>query len=204
MTQQRRSSDESRRTSVAALWDGLAAGTIHTIGSDHAPWTRHQKLDPALNIARTRPGVNDLQTMLPVLYSEGVGKGRLTPERFVALTSTNAARLFGLYPQKGTIAVGSDADLVLWDAEEKHKVGEDPLFSRAGFSIYEGIEVTGLPRITIRRGQIVFADGRVTALPGTGQLVWRDRLQKPVPLPTASSPERQRLTRGNHGAGGSS
>jgi dihydropyrimidinase len=165
---------------VAALWDGLARGIIHTVATDHAPWTREQKLDPSLNVANLRPGVNNLQVMLPMLYSEGVLKGKISLEQFVALTSTNAAKLFGLYPRKGTIAVGSDADLVLWDPTESCVVHGNELFSRAGFSIYEGTEVTGWPRITIRRGQVVYKDGRITAQPGSGQLVQRGRTTDPA------------------------
>ncbi len=154
---------------VDALWKGLSAGDIHTVATDHAPWTREQKMDPSMNVSRLRPGVNNLQFMLPLLYSEGVRKGRLSLERFVAVTSTNAARLFGLCPQKGTIAIGVDADLVLWDPDETRKVGEDEIFSRAGFSVYEGWEVTGWPTVTIRRGQVVYQEERITARPGSGQ-----------------------------------
>lgn len=152
-----------------ALWAGLAAGSIDTLGSDHAPWTREQKMDPALNINRLRPGVADLQTMLPVFYSEGVVKKRISLERFVALTSTNAARLFGIFPQKGTIAVDSDADLTLWDPKEKRRLKADDNLSRAGFSLHDGWEITGLPKTTIRRGEVVFEEGKVVATPGSGQ-----------------------------------
>jgi len=165
---------------VAALWEGLARGTIHTVATDHAPWTRKQKLDSSLNVANLRPGVNNLQVMLPMLYSEGVLKGRISLEQFVALTSTNAAKLFGLYPRKGTIAVGSDADLVLWDPTERRVVRGTELMSRAGFSIYEGTEVTGWPRITIRRGQVVYEEGQITARPGSGQLIQRGRTTDPA------------------------
>jgi dihydropyrimidinase len=164
---------------VAALWEGLGKGTVHTVATDHAPWTREQKLDPSLNVANLRPGVNNLQVMLPMLYSEGVLKGRISLEQFVALVSTNAAKLFGLYPRKGTIAVGSDADLVLWDPTESRVVRGSELFSRAGFSVYEGMEVTGWPRITIRRGQVVYKDGCITAQPGSGHLVQRGRTTVP-------------------------
>jgi dihydropyrimidinase len=160
---------------VAALWEGLARGTIHTVATDHAPWTREQKLEPALNVANLRPGTNELQVMLPMLYSEGVLKGKISPEQFVALTSSNAAKLFGLYPRKGTIAVGSDADLVLWDPTESRVVRGAELFSQAGFSVYEGTEVTGWPQITIRRGQVIYQDGRITAQPGSGQLLQRGK-----------------------------
>ncbi len=101
-----------------ALWRGIADGTIDTLGSDHAPWTRALKLDPKLDVAHPRPGVAELDTMLPLFFTEAVAKERISLERFVALTATNAARLFGLYPRKGTIAVGSDADLVIWETRE--------------------------------------------------------------------------------------
>jgi dihydropyrimidinase len=158
---------------IAALWEGLSRGTIHVVATDHAPWTREQKLDPALNVVNLRPGVNNLQVMLPMLYSEGVLKEKISLEQFVALTSTNAAKLFGLYPRKGTIAVGSDADLVLWDPTERRMVRGTELFSRAGFSIYEGTAVTGWPRVAIRRGQVVYKDGHITVQPGSGQLLQR-------------------------------
>src|SRR5205823_11632189 len=101
---------------VAALWSGLSHGLIDTVCTDHAPWSRAVKLDPELTVERVRPGVENLQLLMPMLYSEGVRAGRLSLRRLVEVTSTNAARLFGLYPRKGTIAVGSDADLVLFDS----------------------------------------------------------------------------------------
>jgi dihydropyrimidinase len=158
---------------VAALWEALDRGTVHTIATDQASHTREQKLDPALNVTDLRPGVNELQVMLPMLHSEGVLKGRISLERFVALSATNAAHLFGLYPRKGTIAVGSDADLVLWDPAETRRIRGAELTSKSGFSIYEGCEVTGWPHITIRRGEVVYKEGRITAQPGTGQLLRR-------------------------------
>jgi dihydropyrimidinase len=160
---------------VEALWKGLADGSVDTVGSDHAPWTREQKLDPSLNIEKLRPGVANLQCMLPVLFSEGSRRG-LTVERFVALTSTNAARLFGLFPAKGTIAQGSDADIVLWDPEETREIERGALLSRSGFSLFEGFRVKGWPRVTIRRGEIVYRDGSVVASAGSGRVVTRRRI----------------------------
>lgn len=164
---------------VAYLWQGLATGSIHTIGTDHAPWTREQKLNPSHDITNLRPGVNNLQVMLPVLYSEGVAKGKISLEQFVALTSTNSAKLFGLYPQKGTITVGSDADLVLWDPKLTRVIRGNELYSRAGFSVYEGMEVTGWPVITIRRGEVVYQKGQIIARPGSGRIIKRFKPQKP-------------------------
>jgi dihydropyrimidinase len=160
---------------VEALWQGLGRGSIHTLATDHVGWTREQKLDPSLSIEKHRPGVNNLQVMLPMLYSEGVRKQRITLERFVAVTSTNAAKIFGLYPRKGAVEVGSDADLVVWDPEVTRTIRGSDMLSRAGFSVYEGMEVTGWPRLTLRRGELTYHEGRVADLPGTGQLLRRRR-----------------------------
>ncbi len=155
------------------MWRGLGNGGIHCVGSDHAPWSREQKLDPELDIGQLRPGVANLQTMLPLLYSEGVRKNRITPQQFVAVSSTHAAKLFGLYPTKGTIALGSQADLVLWDPEAARVVRREDLYSRAGFSLFEGWEISGWPRTTLRAGRIVYDDGKVLEPPGTGRLLSR-------------------------------
>jgi dihydropyrimidinase len=163
------------REDVEAMWLGLLDGSIDFLATDHAPWTRAQKLDPALTITRLRPGVSNLQHMLPMYYSEGVRTRRMSLERFVATTSTNAARRFGLYPRKGVIAEGSDADVVIWDPAQRGVVrGADDL-SNSDYSVYEGQEVTGWPAMTIRRGEVVATGTNVTASPGSGQLIKRER-----------------------------
>jgi dihydropyrimidinase len=160
-----------------ALWAALRAGSIHTVCTDHAPWTLEHKLDPTLNVGRLRPGVENLQTMLPMLYSEGVRAGLMTLERMVELTATNVAKLFGLYPRKGTIAPGADADLVLWDFEATRAIRDEDMLSRAGHSIYNGREVTGWPVLTIRRGTVVYREGRISGGAGSGRLLPRQRMQ---------------------------
>jgi dihydropyrimidinase len=162
------------RGDLEALWDGLADGRIDVLATDHAPWTREQKLDPELHIERLRPGVNNLQVMLPMYYSEGVAKGRISLERFIETTATNPAKIFGLYPGKGVIREGSHADLVVWDTELTREIRGSEAHSKAGFSIYEGREVTGWPVLTIRRGEIVFEDGEVKGVPGSGRLLRRE------------------------------
>jgi dihydropyrimidinase len=156
-----------------ALWAGLASGDIDTLCSDHAPWTLADKLDPALTAVTARQGVADLETMLPMLYSEGVATGRLSLDRFVELSSASAARIFGLYPRKGAIAVGSDADIALWDPGHRRTIDGSRMESRAGYSVYDGWTVRGWPRIVVRRGQVVLADGEVTARPGEGTWIRR-------------------------------
>jgi len=156
---------------VQALWAGLASGAIDTVCTDHAPWSLAAKLDPDLNLERLRPGVENLQLLRPMLYSEGVRSGRISLRRFVELTSTNAARLFGLYPRKGALAVGSDADVVIFDPDLSRTVTADMLKSNADYSVYEGRVVTGWPLITIRRGEVAFRDDQVVAPAGSGRVL---------------------------------
>jgi dihydropyrimidinase len=157
------------------LWRGLAAGDVDTVCSDHAPWTLAAKLDPGLDVVTARQGVADLETLMPMLFSEGVTAGRISLDRFVELTSANAARLFGLYPRKGVIAVGSDADLALWDPQERRVIDGARMASRAGYSVYDGWTVQGWPRFVIRRGQLVLADGACMARPADGRWARRDK-----------------------------
>jgi dihydropyrimidinase len=164
---------------VAAIWAGLADGSIHALGSDHAPWTLADKLDGSQDVTTARQGVADLETMMPMLYSAGVRTGRISPHRFVSLTSTNPARLFGLYPRKGTIAVGSDADLVVLDPQLRRTIDGRSMQSNAGYSVYDGQEVHGWPRFTISRGDIALADGQVLAEPGRGQWLRRSPTAAP-------------------------
>jgi dihydropyrimidinase len=156
---------------VDALWAGIRDGVVSTVCTDHAPWSLEAKLDPACSITRLRPGVENLQTLVPMLWSEGVRTGRISPRRFVEVTSANAARLLGLFPRKGAIAVGSDADIVVFDPELTRTVEREHVQSNAGHSVYEGWSVTGWPVVTIRRGEVVYADGRVVGRPGSGQLL---------------------------------
>jgi dihydropyrimidinase len=158
------------------LWTGVADGSIHTLGSDHAPWSLEAKTNPSLDVVTARQGVADLETMLPMLFSEGVRSGRISLSRFVSLISTTPARLFGLFPRKGTIAVGSDADLVIIDPQRRRVIDGAAMESRAGYSAYDGWEVYGWPRFTISRGDVVLEDGEVVVAPGRGQ--WLRRAER--------------------------
>jgi dihydropyrimidinase len=164
-----------------ALWAGLAAGDVDTLCSDHAPWTLDAKLDPALNAVTARQGVADLETLMPMLYSEGVLAGRISLDQFVALTSANAARIFGLYPRKGAIIVGSDADIALWDPRYRRTIGGARMQSLSGYSVYDGWQVQGWPKFVIRRGQLVLADGQITARPGDGEWLRRTTTARALP-----------------------
>jgi dihydropyrimidinase len=158
---------------VDALWAGIRQGIVHTVCTDHAPWSLAAKLDPVHTVTNLRPGIANLQTMVPMLYSEGVRTGRISLGRFVEVTSTNAAKLFGLYPRKGTIAVGSDADLVIFDPDLTLTIEGSMLKSNSDYSAFEGWQVTGWPVVTLRRGEVVFREGEVIGQPGGGKIVPR-------------------------------
>lgn len=163
---------------VLAIWNGVRNGYIQTVCTDHAPWTLKQKLDPALNVQTARQGVSDLETLRPMLFSEGVLKKRISLTRFVELTSTNPAKLFGLYPTKGTIAIGSDADLVVWDPNARRTIDGVSMQSRSGYSVYDGYAVQGFPALTISRGEVIFDRGKFSAPRGRGQELRRARTMR--------------------------
>ena len=150
------------------LWYGIANGLMQTVGSDHVPIIKTGK-----SLWEERPGFAGLATMLPVLLTEGVLKGRITLEKVAELTALNPAKLFGYYPQKGSIAVGSDADLVVVDLEREAVVGPETTHSRFN-SAFDGAPLRGWPVLTVRRGEVIFKDGEVTARPGSGQLLERN------------------------------
>ena len=133
------------------------------------------------------PAYNE-QENLPLLYSQGVRTRRITLEQFVAVTATNPAKLFGLFPRKGTIAVGSDADVVIWDPNLKHTIRDGEQLNNGNFSVFAGWEVTGWPVTTIRRGEIVYQNGAIIGLPGSGQLPPRHRWQTLRALPRTAVP----------------
>ena len=154
---------------VEAMWEGLTDGRIDMLATDHAPWTRAQKLDPELNVGRLRPGVSDLRFVRPVLFSEGVASGRMSLERYVEVTSTAPARAFGLYPDRGVIREGAFGDVMILDPELAHVVdaSDDP--SRSDYTPFQGWTLTGWPVMTIRRGEVVYENGEVTGRPGSGR-----------------------------------
>ncbi|MEQ1869371.1 MAG: amidohydrolase family protein [Vicinamibacterales bacterium] len=167
------------------IWDGIRRGTVHTIGTDHSGYTKATKLDPTQNILNKRMGINNLQDYRPMMFSEGVVKGRITLEQFVAVTSTNAAKIFGMYPRKGVIQVGADADIVIWDPAMKKVLKDEDQFSNAKFSSYAGMEVTGFPKTTIRRGEVAYDNGKIVAKPGSGKFIPGDRFQRPTLRPVS-------------------
>jgi dihydropyrimidinase len=164
---------------VPVLWRGLADGTFQVFSSDHCPYRADGpgKSHPteAPRFDHIAVGVPGIETRLPLLFSAGCGGGRLTPQQFVALTATNPARIYGLYPRKGTIAVGGDADIAIWDPDRDVEIRHERLHDAAGYTPYEGMRVRGWPIQTLSRGVSLWRDGRVTAERGRGQFLRRRR-----------------------------
>jgi dihydropyrimidinase len=152
------------------LWEGLQDGTLQTIGTDHCPFffngtkpIRYEGQPVAIpgkelgrdNFTKIPNGLPGVQDRLPVLWTTGVGSGKISPQQFVALTSTNPAKIFGLYPRKGALLPGSDADLVIWDPKKKVKNGVAHSAQRTDYNLYEGWELTGYPEKVFLRGTLI-------------------------------------------------
>jgi dihydropyrimidinase len=155
-----------------AVWRGLQNGTFQVFSSDHAPYRYDEtgKLPKGdkTTFKDTANGVPGIELRVPLLFSEGVGKGRIDLNRFVALTATNHAKLYGLYPKKGTIAVGSDADIAIWDPERRVTVRAADIHDNVGYTPYEGRQIKGWPVTVLSRGRVVVDDGRLHAERGSG------------------------------------
>jgi len=172
--------------SQAAVWQGLADGTFQVLSSDHAPYrfdeTGKLPKGDATTFKDMANGVPGLQVRLPLAFSEGVGKGRITLNEFVALTATNHARMYGLAPRKGTIAVGADADLAIWEPEKRVTLTAAMMKDNVGYTPYEGMTVTGWPTTVISRGRVVVEGGALKVARGSGEYIPRG-----VPEPVATA-----------------
>ena len=159
------------------IWRGLANGTFQVFSSDHAPYrfdeTGKLAAGPNPTFPQIANGVPGIELRLPLLFSEGVGKGRISIHQFVALTATNAARIYGLLPRKGTIAIGSDADIAIWDPEKEITVTWDLLHDNVGYTPYEGRTLTGWPVTVLSRGRVAVEDGELKVERGSGEFLPR-------------------------------
>jgi dihydropyrimidinase len=160
----------------AALWAALASGVVQTLASDHCPFSRAQKSKfAASDFTKIPGGVGGIEYRLALLYTFGVLSGKLSLARFVDLVSTKAAKIFGLFPRKGTIRAGSDADLVVWDPRIERTVSAAGQWQRCDHTVYEGLRLHGGPRFVMRRGTLAYEDGRIAADPGPGTYLARGR-----------------------------
>jgi dihydropyrimidinase len=169
-----------------AIWEGIRSGVFQTFSSDHCPFyfegPQGKKNPKARTSFRWVPnGIPGVETRLQILYSKGVVEGRISINEFVALTSTNHAKLYGLYPQKGSIAPGFDADIVLWDPNRKETIRQELMHHGADYTPYEGINVTGWPSLTMLRGKVVAEDGRITGEKVDGKFLKRSLSPYAVP-----------------------
>jgi dihydropyrimidinase len=168
--------------SHAALWRGLENGLFSCFSSDHSafrlngPQGKNANGDDA-PFNKIPFGIPGLETRLPLLFSEGVNKGRISLARFVELTASGPARVFGLEGRKGVIAIGADADLAVWDPEAEHTLSVDSLHDDMDYTVYEGMSVKGMPLTTICRGQLICHEGELLAKAGSGRLTPCDRIE---------------------------
>ena len=156
-----------------AMWAGLGDGRVQTYATDHTSWMAAEKLDPTLSFDAVPGGFANVETSIGMLYNEGVLGGRLSLERFVRATSTNPAKIFGLYPQKGQIALGADADLVVIDPAADRTIIRERMHSRSDVEPYAGYRAQAWPVVTVARGEVVVEDDRIEGEPGRGRYVAR-------------------------------
>lgn len=156
-----------------ALWNGLQGGNLHTTATDHCCFCKDQKAAGRDDFTKIPNGTAGVEDRLAILWDEGVNKGRLTLSEFVAVTSTNTAKLFNMYPRKGSISVGADADIVVWDPQGKRTISAETHHMNVDFNIFEGRTVTGVPSHTLSHGKVVWRDGELNAERGAGRYVKR-------------------------------
>ena len=156
-----------------SLWAGLQAGSLSVVATDHCAFTTEQKRYGVGDFTKIPNGTGGLEDRMPMLWTHGVETGRLTKEEFVAVTSTNIAKVLNCYPRKGAIRVGSDADIVVWDPAKTKTIAAASQVSAIDYNVFEGKEVKGLPRYTLTRGQVAVTDGVLTSEEGHGKFVER-------------------------------
>ncbi len=156
-----------------ALWRGLQSGALQTTATDHCCFCHDQKEMGKNDFTKIPNGTAGVEDRMAVLWTHGVNTGRLTAEEFVAVTSANAARIFNIYPRKGAVTPGADADIVVWDPEARKTISATSHRQKVDFNIFEGMEVRGLASHTVSQGVVVYADGDLRAVRGAGRYIRR-------------------------------
>ena len=159
------------------LWAGLNQGLVQVVATDHCPFMWEQKLMGKEDFSKIPNGHPAIENRMELLFSEGVNKGKITLNKYVEVASTNAAKIFGMFPKKGTIAIGSDADIVLFDANEKHTLSAKTHHMNVDYSGYEGWEVKGKVKTVLLRGQVVIDNNECKVQKGYGQFVKRNKVK---------------------------
>ena len=160
------------KATVARMWELLNAGYIDTLGSDHSPYTEDEKRAGLKNIWDAGNGAANIEATLPLMM-DAVNSGKTTLERAIRMGSENPARLFGLYPRKGTLQIGSDADFVIVDMKAKHKLSNENTKSKCGWMVYDGTVTKGKPTATFVRGTMIMQDGEIVGKQAGGQFITR-------------------------------
>jgi dihydropyrimidinase len=164
------------------LWHALATDVLSVVSTDHCPFRwEDQKILGKDDFSKIPNGGPGIENRLHMLHHFGVGEGRITMNRFVELVSTNPARFFGMFPRKGTIAVGSDADIVVFDPEKRVRLSAETHHSRVDYNLYEGTEVVGAPEVVLVRGQVIVENDELVGRPGAGSFVQRARFGEELP-----------------------
>lgn len=156
-----------------SLWAGLQSGSLSVVATDHCAFSTEQKRFGLGDFTKIPNGTGGLEDRMPMLWTHGVNTGRLTPNEFVAVTSTNIAKILNCYPKKGSVLVGADADLVVWDPDKTKTITANAQQSAIDYNVFEGKEVKGLPRYTLTRGQVAVMDGEIKTQEGHGKFVER-------------------------------
>jgi dihydropyrimidinase len=156
-----------------ALWHGLQAGNLQTTATDHCTFCAEQKAAGKDDFTKIPNGCGGVEERMAVVWDAGVNTGRLTPSEFVRVTSTNAAQIFNIYPRKGVVAAGADADIVVWDPQASRTISAKTQFTKGGFNVFEGRTVRGIPTHTVAAGKVVFDKGQLRAEEGAGRYVDR-------------------------------
>ena len=156
-----------------ALWRGLQSGNLHTTATDHCTFCAAQKAAGKEDFSKIPNGCGGVEERMTVIWDAGVNTGRLTPSEFVAITSANTAKLFNIYPQKGSVSVGADADLVVWDPQATKTLSAKTQHSKGDFNVFEGRAVRGLPSHTVSQGKLVYVLGDLRAERGVGRYIKR-------------------------------
>ncbi len=157
-----------------SLWAGLQSGSLSVVATDHCAFTTDQKRTGIGDFSKIPNGTGGLEDRMPMLWTHGVETGRLTPNEFVAVTSTNIAKILNCYPRKGAVLVGADADLVVWDPTKEKTIKASSQQSAIDYNVFEGHHVKGLPRYTLSRGQVAVNDGVINTQEGHGKFVARE------------------------------
>ena len=156
-----------------ALWAGIQSGMIQTTATDHCTFTTEQKLMGKDDFTKIPNGTGGLEDRMTILWDQGVNTGRLTMNQFVAATSSNAAKIFNIYPKKGALLEGSDADIIVWDPEATRTISAQTHHQKVDFNIFEGMKVKGVNRVTLSRGEVTYLDGDIRAKRGAGRYINR-------------------------------